>query len=240
MRTLYDIIKNGANDRQDTIVLSDFFLLLNCQQYPLRFISKIINTFIPEYSSEINECFEKISKSNIKPKHYKNMSLTAKQVVCAIYIANRINIGKLNLYLFILAIVGRHCYPEYNIIDDYSLELSATNNFIKNYIPPQLTEENIGFISNVSANIHPNKRNNRHNVLTRNISDAILMPTFGISWELFYNDIIKIEREKMIKMDSFQCLLFLNEYFKDGWLGVLKDSPFSKFPNRLINQFTSK
>lgn len=234
-KTIFNIIKNGAVDRNDTIIISDYFLEINKQQYPLQFIEKALRVFLPEYLEDLQKCFHSISTSNICQKHYENMALSAKQIICAIYISKIIKISNFNLYLFILAIIGRHCY--FDINQD---KITATNNFIEHFLPNNLTGGNISFIKNVSIAIHPSKRNLQKNLLTRNMSDAILMPTFGISWELFYNDIIRIERERMIKMNSQQCILFLKDYFNNGWLGELQNSVFSRFPDRLIAQLSNK
>jgi len=236
-----NIINKGIQDRVDTFILSDYFLFMNHQRYPLTFIQPLIKTFLPEYYSSLSQVFLSLSEIKISPKQYNNMSLSAKQAICALYIGRVSNTSHHEIYLSILAIVGRFCEIHKDTQNDgATMELQAMDNFFSKYAPKNLSQEDKRLIWDLAVSINPSHRKEpSNNPLINNMSDAVVMPTYGISWELFHNDMIRIERETMVLVDAERSLLYLKNYFQHGWLGVLSETPFKNFPNRLMEQLSN-
>lgn len=238
---LLSLLRSGALNRTDTYILSDYFLNLNHVRFPLLEILPIIHEILPEFYKDIKSIFTLISDANNYPKEYNNMSLSAKQIICAIYIYIHNNhITKKDIYAMIIALAGRFFNISKDVENDgITMEMQALDNLFQTEIFNLYKTELKKKIWDIAVSINPLQRyhlvKDEKNIIC-NTSDAVLMPTYGISWELFHNDMIRKERETNIISTYENEIVNLQNYFKYGWLGSISNSAFSRFPKRLLNQ----
>lgn len=238
---LLSLLRSGAVSRTDTYILSDYFLYLNHLRFPLMEILPIVQEILPKFYQNIKEIFILISESKTSPKEYNNMSLSAKQIVCALYIYKHNQyITNNDIYHIIIALAGRFFNISKNIENDgITMEMQALENLFYTDIFNKHEAEIKKKIWDIAVSINPLQRYNllkNEKDIICNTSDAVLMPTYGISWELFHNDMIRKERETNIISTYENEIMNIQNYFKYGWLGTLNNSAFSKFPKRLLSQ----
>ena len=241
-----DVIENSSRaGRFETFILSDYFLMLNHQRFPLRHILPIIKRFLPIDYPSISEVIDEVSSKEIRHLEYRNMPLSAKQIVSAIC-ACRItgSVSQTEIRNIILALISRY-YDIHGVDDDgVSQELHSLERFLDLHTVRSLENPVRKAIWDIATVINPSKRHrlfrSKVTSVIANASDAVLMPTYGVSYELFYNDIIRRERETMKEFNPHEEIIRMDDIFPDGmWLGDLNDSAFGPFPQRMKDQLVA-